>query len=87
MLQCNSREKKRQVFEGMRPQIALAAKISGAWVAFAHTGNPSQKGLAWPAYTSAKRATMILDDKCGVVDDPRKEVRLTLASLPAPQAG
>jgi len=64
-------------------RYALAAKISGAWVAFARTGNPSQKGLAWPAYNTAKRATMILDDKCEVVDDPRKEVRLALASLPA----
>ena len=64
-------------------RYALAAKISGAWVAFARSGNPSQKGLAWPAYDSAKRATMILDDKCEVVDDPRRDVRLTLASLPA----
>jgi para-nitrobenzyl esterase len=67
-------------------RYALAAKISGAWVAFARTGNPSQKGLAWPAYSTTKRATMILDDKCEVIDDPRKEVRLTLASLPATSA-
>jgi para-nitrobenzyl esterase len=60
-------------------RYALAAKISGAWVAFARTGNPSQKGLAWPAYNTAKRATMILDDKCEVVNDPRKEVRVALA--------
>ncbi len=67
-------------------RYALASKISGAWAAFAHTGNPSQKGLAWPAYTTAKRATMVLDDKCEVVDDPRKEVRLTpgvIALLPS----
>ena len=56
-------------------RYALAAKISGAWVAFARNGNPSQKGLAWPAYSSSKRATMIFDDKTEVVDDPRKEVR------------
>jgi para-nitrobenzyl esterase len=64
-------------------RYALASKISGAWVAFARTGNPSEKGLAWPAYNTAKRATMILDDKCEVVDDPRKEVRMALAALPA----
>jgi len=64
-------------------RYALAAKISGAWVAFARTGNPSQKGLAWPSYDANKRATMILDDKCEVADDPRKEVRTTLASLRA----
>lgn len=63
-------------------RYALASKISGAWAAFAHTGNPSQKGLAWPAYESSKRATMILDDKCELVDDPRREVRLALTSLP-----
>jgi para-nitrobenzyl esterase len=63
-------------------RYALASKISGAWVAFARNGNPSQKGLAWPAYSTNKRATMILDDKCEVVDDPRKEVRLALTSLP-----
>jgi para-nitrobenzyl esterase len=68
-------------------RYALAAKISGAWVAFARTGNPSQKGLAWPAYNTTKRATMFLDDQCRVVDDPRKEVRLTLASLPKRQVG
>ena len=67
-------------------RYALASRISGAWVAFARSGNPSQKGLAWPAYTTTKRATMIFDVKCEVVPDPRKEVRLTLASLPAPQA-
>jgi para-nitrobenzyl esterase len=64
-------------------RYALADKISGAWVAFARTGNPGRKGLAWPAYSTTRRATMILDDKCEVVDDPRKEVRLELASLPA----
>jgi para-nitrobenzyl esterase len=64
-------------------RYALAAKISAAWVAFARTGNPSQKGLTWPAYNTTNRATMILDDKCEVVDDPRKEVRLALTSLPA----
>jgi para-nitrobenzyl esterase len=64
-------------------RYALAAKISAAWVAFARTGNPSQKGLAWAAYNTTNRATMILGDKCEVVDDPRKEVRLALTSLPA----
>jgi para-nitrobenzyl esterase len=64
-------------------RYALAAKISGAWVAFARTGNPSQKGLAWPAYNTSKRSTMILDNKCEVVEDPRREVRLAITALPA----
>jgi para-nitrobenzyl esterase len=64
-------------------RYALASRISGAWVAFARSGNPSQKGLAWPAYDTSRRATMILDNKCEVVDNPRKEVRFALATLPA----
>ncbi|HEX5228151.1 MAG TPA: carboxylesterase/lipase family protein [Bryobacteraceae bacterium] len=64
-------------------RYALAAKVSGAWAAFARTGNPSQQGLAWPSYDSSQRATMILDRKCEVVDDPRKEIRFALATLPA----
>jgi len=63
-------------------RYALASRISGAWAAFASTGNPSQKGLAWPAYDIPRRATMILDDKCEVVDDPRREIRFALSSLP-----
>ena len=62
-------------------RYALASKISGAWVAFARSGNPSQKGLHWPSYDATKRATMILNDKCEVVDDPRRDVRLTLESV------
>ncbi|HUA21559.1 MAG TPA: carboxylesterase/lipase family protein [Bryobacteraceae bacterium] len=62
-------------------RYALASKISGAWVAFARSGNPSQKGLHWPAYDASKRATMILDDQCEVVDDPRRDVRLALESV------
>ena len=62
-------------------RYALAAKISGAWAAFARTGNPNQKGLDWPAYSTSQRATMVFDDKTEVVDDPRKVVRQTLASL------
>ncbi len=67
-------------------RYALASKISGAWTAFARTGNPSQKGLAWPAYDTTSRATMILDRQCEVVEDPRKEIRFALRSLP-PQLG
>jgi para-nitrobenzyl esterase len=62
-------------------RYALQDKISSAWTAFARSGNPSHKGMAWPAYTTAERATMVLDNKCEVVDDPRKELRLAFASI------
>lgn len=40
----------------------LSKQISGAWAAFARSGNPGQAGTrAWPAYTKASRETMIFD--------------------------
>lgn len=61
---------------------SLADKVSGAWVAFARTGNPNHSGIPrWPAYTSKDRATMILADQCKVVNDPQKDVRLVLGNL------
>ncbi len=63
---------------GKRPERYKAAKnMSGAWAAFARTSNPSHAGIPnWPAYTLEKRATMILDAECKVVDDPYREERL-----------
>jgi para-nitrobenzyl esterase len=55
----------------------LAAKMSHAWAAFAHTGNPSHSGLhAWPVYEGSHRSTMIFDNECTVADDPGREERL-----------
>jgi para-nitrobenzyl esterase len=60
----------------------LADKVSGAWAAFARTGNPSHSSIPkWPAYTTSERATMIFNDECRVVDDPGKDERLAMNSL------
>ena len=59
----------------------LADKVSGAWTAFAHTGNPSQKGLRWLAYDIVDRPTMVFNDECKVVNDPGKEARLAQLRL------
>ncbi len=51
--------------------------MSKAWATFAHTENPSHADIPnWPAYTLDRRATMILDAQCRVVDDPYREERL-----------
>jgi para-nitrobenzyl esterase len=61
---------------------ALAEKVSGAWVAFARTGNPNHKGLPnWPAFNTSERATMILNAESKVVNDPYGEARRALAAL------
>jgi para-nitrobenzyl esterase len=50
---------------------SLAERMSSAWIAFARSGDPNVKSLpAWPTYTIDTRATMLLDDKPRVVNDP-----------------
>jgi para-nitrobenzyl esterase len=49
--------------------------MSRAWINFARTGDPSQPGLAWPAYDPGRRATMIFDTASAVVDDPDSAAR------------
>ena len=71
---------------GNGPELQpLADKVSGAWTAFAHTGNPAATGTPkWPAYTANERATMIINNQWNVVNDPRHDVRLIMNSLPSP---
>lgn len=59
---------------------ALARKMATAWANFARTGNPSQQGLAWAPSDPVRCQTMILDDQCGMVDDPDGDVRRILMS-------
>jgi para-nitrobenzyl esterase len=55
---------------------ALADRVSKTWATFARNGDPANDAIpAWPAYTASRRATMLLDDACRVVDDPDGEVR------------
>jgi para-nitrobenzyl esterase len=60
----------------------LQAEMSGAWAAFARSGNPNHKGLPkWPRFTVEDRATMIFDKECKVANDPHGEERKALAAL------
>ena len=69
-------------------RYALAEKMSRAWTAFAHSGNPNHKGLPnWAAYSAGERATMFFDDECKLVNDPRAEARAALSALRPPQFG
>jgi para-nitrobenzyl esterase len=56
--------------------------ISGAWVAFAKTGNPNHPGLPkWEPYSEKTRNTMIFDAERKVVSDPTKTDRMILKSV------
>jgi para-nitrobenzyl esterase len=68
-------------------QYALADKMSGAWAAFARSGNPNHKGLPnWPAFTTARRATMLLDNECKVTYDPDREERVAMSAIKSAQS-
>jgi para-nitrobenzyl esterase len=55
----------------------LADKMSGAWAAFARSGNPNHKGIPnWQPFDEARRATMIFNNECRAVNDPYREERL-----------
>ncbi len=63
-------------------RIPLAAKVSGAWLAFARSGNPNHQGLpGWPTYNKEERATMVFGSECKVENDPRGEERQAWAEI------
>jgi para-nitrobenzyl esterase len=56
--------------------LALAERVSRAWVSFARHGDPNHSGLPrWSPYTAAQRATMVFDTQCEVRNDPDGEGR------------
>ena len=59
---------------------ALADRMSGAWVAFARTGNPNHALLpTWEPFAAASRRTMMLGHDCRLLNDPYREERLAVA--------
>lgn len=61
---------------GRPPSPAFADAMHGAWVRFITDGTPAHPALPeWPAYDTARRATMWLDEQSCVVDDPMADER------------
>ena len=59
--------------------MALADKVSDAWIAFARTGNPNIPKLPhWPMFDPEGRATMVFDNASKVVNDPLREQRIAM---------
>jgi len=60
----------------------LADKMSGAWAAFARSGNPNHKGIPkWEPFRNSTRATRIWNNECKAVNDPYREERLARKEL------
>jgi para-nitrobenzyl esterase len=63
-------------------RAALAQRMSSAWVAFARSGNPNHAGLPnWVPYDNTRRATMIFNDECVLLNDPYGSEQRLLRSL------
>jgi para-nitrobenzyl esterase len=64
---------------GASPEaVALAARVSEAWIAFAANGDPNTKKSElpdWPAYDPPRRTTMLFNNESRVADDPGAEER------------
>jgi para-nitrobenzyl esterase len=59
--------------------MALADKVSDAWIAFARTGNPNTPKLPpWPVFNAKDRPTMVIDNSSRVVNDPLREQRTAM---------
>lgn len=72
-------------YSGLRPEaLALAQKVSRAWVAFARGGDPNHPGLpTWPTVSPQDLATLVFDNECHVARDIEGEGRRLIASAPA----
>jgi para-nitrobenzyl esterase len=69
----------RQITGGGADAMALADKVSDAWIAFARTGDPNTPKLPrWPAFNANERPTMVINNQSRVVSDPIREQRLAM---------
>uniref|UniRef100_S0DF61 Putative esterase n=1 Tax=termite gut metagenome TaxID=433724 RepID=S0DF61_9ZZZZ len=69
----------RQMTGGGENALALADRMSSAWLAFARTGDPNTAALPqWEPYDPAKGATMRFDDRCEILyNHDRELLRIT----------
>jgi len=59
--------------------MALADKVSDAWIAFARTGNPNTPKLPhWPEFNVTDRPTMVFNNESKVMNDPLHEQRIAM---------
>ena len=68
---------RREPSVGIRPEPQrLADQMSACWLNFARGGNPNNPAVPdWPAYEVNRRATMVFDARCRVVNDPLRDAR------------
>jgi para-nitrobenzyl esterase len=63
-------------------RYALADKVSGAFAAFARTGNPNHEGIPrWTAFEPGQRSTMVFDNRTRIELDPHGTERAALTEV------
>lgn len=68
-------QKARHMTGGGAEAQLLAKRMSGAWLSFAHTGDPNTEDLPdWKRYTPEEGATMFFDNTCEVKYNHDKEL-------------
>ncbi len=60
---------------GLREAHEISARMQAHWLAFAQTGDPATADGVWPAYDAQTRATLIINTKDVVENDPEGEIR------------
>jgi para-nitrobenzyl esterase len=66
----------------MPEAYALEDKASSTWTTFARTGNPNNSKMpVWPAYSPAKRETMLFNNECRLVNDPQHDARIAMEKV------
>ena len=59
--------------------MALADKVSDAWIAFARTGNPNTSKLPrWTPFNATDRPTMVFDNESRIENDPIRHERAVM---------
>jgi para-nitrobenzyl esterase len=68
---------------GTGPEIQeMADRVSGAWAAFARTGNPSHALIPkWTPYNATQRPTMLIDTEWKLANDPNHDERIAMAKF------
>ncbi|HKR27717.1 MAG TPA: carboxylesterase family protein, partial [Acidobacteriaceae bacterium] len=61
----------RTMMDTGQASVKTAKNMSEMWSTFARTGRPGATGQPeWPPYDTTRRATMLINADCKVVDDP-----------------
>ena len=73
---------------GSAQSRAVWERFASAWVSLAKTKDPNNSKVPnWPAYDTAKRATMIFDNETRVENDARGEIRKFWEDMPSARQG